>query len=147
MDTLPIAVVAYAVSLSMGKIFAQKHRYIVDSNQELLAQGLANVGGSFFSALPISASLSRSLIQESVGGKTQIASIVSCFLLLMVLLFIGPFFEPLPLVCFFFFFLFSFFFFFFSFFFFFFKGFTYLFRATFFFFANYNVGCWLIFKF
>ncbi|KAK2716702.1 prestin-like isoform X2 [Artemia franciscana] len=97
MDTLPIAVVAYAVSLSMGKIFAQKHRYIVDSNQELLAQGLANVGGSFFSALPISASLSRSLIQESVGGKTQIASIVSCFLLLMVLLFIGPFFEPLPL--------------------------------------------------
>lgn len=52
--------------------------------------------GSFFSCMPISASLSRSLIQQTVGGRTQIASIVSCLLLLIILLWIGPFFELLP---------------------------------------------------
>jgi solute carrier family 26 protein len=36
------------------------------------------------------------LIQQTVGGKTQLASLVSCILLLFVLLFIGPCFEPLP---------------------------------------------------
>lgn len=52
--------------------------------------------GSFFSCMPISASLSRSLIQQTVGGRTQIASIVSCLLLFIILLWIGPFFELLP---------------------------------------------------
>jgi solute carrier family 26, other len=46
--------------------------------------------------MPFSASLSRSVIQQTVGGKTQIASVVSCGLLVFVLLWIGPFFELLP---------------------------------------------------
>lgn len=46
--------------------------------------------------MPVSASLSRSLIQQTVGGRTQIASIISCTVLLIILLWIGPFFEPLP---------------------------------------------------
>lgn len=61
-----------------------------------ILQGASNILGSFFSCLPFSASLSRSLIQQAVGGKTQLASLVSCILLLFVLLVIGPFFEPLP---------------------------------------------------
>lgn len=46
--------------------------------------------------MPVSASLSRSLIQQTVGGRTQIASIISCTVLLIILLWIGPFFELLP---------------------------------------------------
>lgn len=96
-DTIAVAIVAYAVSLSMAKIFARKRGYEISNNQELLAQGVANVFGSFFSCMPVSASLSRSMLQESVGGETQLASIVSCFLLLIILLWIGPVFESLPL--------------------------------------------------
>uniref|UniRef100_A0A1Q3EVM3 Putative sulfate/bicarbonate/oxalate exchanger sat-1 n=2 Tax=Culex tarsalis TaxID=7177 RepID=A0A1Q3EVM3_CULTA len=96
LDCFTIAMVAYAVSVSMGLIFAQKQNYEIDFNQELLAMGASNVFGSFFSCMPFSASLSRSMIQFSVGGKTQIASIISCGILAVVLLWIGPFFEPLP---------------------------------------------------
>lgn len=46
--------------------------------------------------MPFCASLSRSLIQQVVGGVTQIASLVSCLILLVILLWVGPFFEPLP---------------------------------------------------
>nr|CAH0107965.1 unnamed protein product [Daphnia galeata] len=96
-DTIPVAIVAYAVSLSMAKIFARKRGYEISSNQELLAQGVANVFGSFFSCMPVSTSLSRSMLQESVGGETQLASVVSCSFLLIILLWIGPAFESLPL--------------------------------------------------
>lgn len=59
-------------------------------------QGASNVFGSFFGCAPIAASLSRSLIQEAVGGVTQITSFICCSLILLVLLFIGPVFETLP---------------------------------------------------
>lgn len=82
----------------MALIFAKKLNYDIDFNQELLAMGSANVFGSFFSCFPISASLSRSTLQESVGGRTQVASLISCLILTSVLLLIGPFFEVLPKV-------------------------------------------------
>lgn len=96
LDSLIIAIIAYIVTISMALIFAQKNKYEIDPNQELLAQGAGNIVGSFFSCAPFAASLSRSVIQETVGGKTQLASLVSCTILLSILLWLGPFFEPLP---------------------------------------------------
>jgi solute carrier family 26 protein len=95
-ESFTITMVAYTIAMSMALIFAQKHNYEVDSNQELFAQGTSNIVGSFFSCMPITASLSRSLIQETVGGKTQLTGLISCLILLTVMLWIGPFFEPLP---------------------------------------------------
>jgi len=43
-------------------------------------------------------SLSRTMVQESTGGKTLMASAVSVIMLLAVILFIGPFFYHLPRV-------------------------------------------------
>ncbi|XP_042860864.1 prestin-like [Penaeus japonicus] len=95
-DAFIITIVAYTISFSMAKIFAKKHNYEVDAAQELYSQSASNVFGSFFGCAPIAASLSRSLIQEAVGGVTQITSLISCTLLLLVLLFVGPVFEKLP---------------------------------------------------
>ncbi|XP_018323507.1 prestin isoform X2 [Agrilus planipennis] len=96
LECFVVMIISYTVEISMAFLLAQKGRYEVDANQELLAMSLSNFTGSFFSCMPISASLSRSLIQYNVGGITQIASIISCFLLLFVLMWIGPIFEPLP---------------------------------------------------
>ncbi|XP_071574136.1 prestin isoform X3 [Temnothorax nylanderi] len=95
-DSFVITMVAYTISISMALIFAQKMDYEIDSNQELVAQGLGNLVGSFFSCMPITASLSRSMVQQTVGGHTQLASLISCGILVCVLLWIGPFFQPLP---------------------------------------------------
>nr|XP_018916948.1 PREDICTED: prestin-like isoform X1 [Bemisia tabaci] len=95
-DGLVIAIVAFSVNISMAFIFARKLKYDVDPNQELIASGCSNIFASFFSCIPFAASLSRSVIQQTVGGKTQLASVVSCSFLILILLFIGPFFEDLP---------------------------------------------------
>jgi len=93
---IPLAIVAYAITYSTGKTFATKHNYEIDSNQELLAIGTTNAFASFFSCLPTAASLSRSALQESVGGKTQMVSLVNCGGLLFVLLYFGAYLEKLP---------------------------------------------------
>ncbi|XP_027839648.2 prestin isoform X3 [Aphis gossypii] len=95
-ESVIIAIVAYSITMSMALLFSEKLKYSIDTNQELLAQGVGNVFGSFFSCLPFAASLSRSATQQTVGGRTQMASIVSAGLLVAVVLWIGHLFQPLP---------------------------------------------------
>ncbi|XP_052860903.1 pendrin-like [Anopheles cruzii] len=95
-ESITVAVVAYAVHVSLGIIFAKKENYEIGFNQELLALGAGNLFASFFSCFPFAASLSRAAIQYLAGGKTQITGLVSCTLLGVVLLYVASFFQPLP---------------------------------------------------
>ena len=97
LDSFVVALVVYALSLSMAKMFSRKCNYPIDNNQELLALGTANIAASFISCIPVSASPSRSLLQYTTGGKTQITNLISCILLIITLLWIGPVFQWLPL--------------------------------------------------
>uniref|UniRef100_A0AAQ4PVT0 STAS domain-containing protein n=1 Tax=Gasterosteus aculeatus aculeatus TaxID=481459 RepID=A0AAQ4PVT0_GASAC len=71
-DAFALAVVGYGIAISLGRIFALKYGYKVDSNQELIALGLSNSIGGVFQCFAISCSMSRSMVQESTGGKTQV---------------------------------------------------------------------------
>ena len=95
--SIPLAIVAYTLTISVGKIFAGKHNYNIDPNQELLALGVTNLIGSTFWCLPSAASLSRSAVQESAGGRTQLVSIINCVGILFVLYFAGSLLEKLPI--------------------------------------------------
>ncbi|XP_015789465.1 solute carrier family 26 member 6 [Tetranychus urticae] len=95
-STIPLAIVAYSLTISVGKIFANRHKYKVDPNQELLALGTTNLISCLFSCIPSAASLSRSAVQESSGGRTQLVSLVNCVGLLFVLLYAGPLLSELP---------------------------------------------------
>uniref|UniRef100_A0A672YEM8 Solute carrier family 26 member 6-like n=1 Tax=Sphaeramia orbicularis TaxID=375764 RepID=A0A672YEM8_9TELE len=95
-DAFALAIVGYAISFSLGKTFALKHGYKVDSNQELVALGLSNTVGGFFQCFSVCPSMSRSLIQESTGGKTQMAGLASAVIVLVTILKLGPLFQELP---------------------------------------------------
>ncbi|KAL7828272.1 hypothetical protein AOLI_G00314240 [Acnodon oligacanthus] len=95
-DAVAIAVVGFSMGISLAKIFALKYGYSVDGNQELIALGLCNFVSSFFQTFAITCSMSRSLVQESTGGKTQIAGLLSSLLVLLVIVAIGFVFRPLP---------------------------------------------------
>ncbi|XP_041619547.1 cadherin EGF LAG seven-pass G-type receptor 3 isoform X4 [Vulpes lagopus] len=91
-----IAVVGFAIAISLGKIFALRHGYRVDSNQELVALGLSNLIGGIFQCFPVSCSMSRSLVQEGAGGNTQVAGAVSSLFILIIILKLGELFRDLP---------------------------------------------------
>ncbi|VDL74634.1 unnamed protein product [Nippostrongylus brasiliensis] len=92
-----IAVVAYAVTVSMGKLFARKHKYQIDTDQEMLAVGLAGSISSFFSVFPTSTSLSRTLVNEGAGARTQISGFVASWVILGVILVLAPLLGDLPM--------------------------------------------------
>nr|XP_017536321.2 solute carrier family 26 member 10 isoform X16 [Manis javanica] len=95
-DSLPIALVTFAVSVSLASIYADKYNYTIDSNQELLAHGVSNLISSLFSCFPNSATLATTSLLVDAGGNTQLAGLFSCIVVLSVLLWLGPFFHYLP---------------------------------------------------
>ncbi|XP_048662220.1 solute carrier family 26 member 10 isoform X13 [Marmota marmota marmota] len=95
-DSLPIALVTFAVSASLASMYADKYSYTIDPNQELLAHGVSNLISSFFSCFPNSASLATTSLLVDAGGNTQLAGLFSCIVVLLVLLWLGPFFYYLP---------------------------------------------------
>jgi len=69
---------------------------VVDPNMELIAYGMANMLGCFFSGMIVSGSFSRSALKWEMGAATQVASGIQAFICLMCLLFLMPLLAPLP---------------------------------------------------
>ncbi|PKK17205.1 hypothetical protein A306_00000075 [Columba livia] len=63
---------------------------------ELIALGLCNFLGGFFQCFAISCSMSRSLVQESTGGNSQVAGVIASLVILVTILKIGELFRDLP---------------------------------------------------
>ncbi|XP_077457688.1 prestin isoform X4 [Stigmatopora argus] len=91
-----VALVGFSFHTAMGSMFAHRHGYHFDSSQDLLALGLCNSIGAFFQCFAVSCSFSRSMVQESIGVRSQMSGLVSALTILMVLLKIGHLFEQLP---------------------------------------------------
>nr|XP_046253625.1 solute carrier family 26 member 6-like isoform X2 [Scatophagus argus] len=94
--SLSLALVGFTFHSVFGSMFAHKHNYILDLRQELLALGLCNTIGGTFQCFAVSCSFSRSVVQDSIGVKSQLAGLVSALMILTILLKIGHLFEQLP---------------------------------------------------
>jgi SulP family sulfate permease len=94
---LAISLVSFMESIAVAKAIQAKHKdYKVVPNQELIALGLSNVGGSFFQSYPVTGGFSRTAINDQAGAKTGMASIISAVLIITTLLFLTPLFYFLP---------------------------------------------------
>lgn len=93
---LVIALVAFMESISMAKAMAGKAKQRVDPNQELIGQGLANIGGSFFQSYPACGSFTGSAINLQAGAQTGLAMVCNGFFVALTLLFLTPLIHHLP---------------------------------------------------
>jgi MFS superfamily sulfate permease-like transporter len=69
-----VAMVTFLSSFAGAKKFSMIDGYALDATSELLALGLANLGGSFYGAVPVQIGLSRLGISRSVGIQTQLGA-------------------------------------------------------------------------
>jgi len=82
-------------SLSIAKALAQKNKYELDTTQELRGLGLANLMGAVFNSYTTTGSFSRSAVCDDVGGRTQLAGLITGFIVMFTLLFLTPLFTHL----------------------------------------------------
>ncbi|MDH3648640.1 MAG: solute carrier family 26 protein [Saprospiraceae bacterium] len=94
---LAIALVSFMESIAVAKAVQLKHKnYQIEPNQELIALGLANLGGAFFQSYPVTGGFSRTAVNDQAGANTGMASIFSAILIILTLLFLTPLFFYLP---------------------------------------------------
>ncbi|XP_047639576.1 anion exchange transporter isoform X1 [Phacochoerus africanus] len=96
-EAFGVALVGYVASLALAQGSAKKFKYSIDDNQEFLAHGLSNVIPSFFFCIPSAAAMGRTAGLYSTGAKTQVACLISCIFVLIVIYVIGPLLYWLPM--------------------------------------------------
>ena len=70
-----------------------------DSNTELIAQGAANIIAPLFGGIPATGAIARTMTNINNGGKTPIAGIIHAVVLLLILLFLMPLAQYIPMAC------------------------------------------------
>jgi len=95
-SAIEIAVISYISAWSLAVKFAKDHGYTVFSNQELVAQGIGNMLSSPFQSQPVTASFSRSAVNDEMGAETPMANIIVLVLVIFTLLLLTPVFYFLP---------------------------------------------------
>lgn len=93
---LAIAVMAFLESAAVARSLRRPAEPPIDSDQELLATGAANTVGSFFAAMPAAGGFSQSAVNQGAGARTQLATLVTVVLAVLVALFLGPVLSLLP---------------------------------------------------
>jgi len=68
-----------------------------NSNTELIAQGVANIGSSLFGGIPATGAIARTVANIKNGGRTPVAGIVHSVVLLLIVLLFMPFAKMIPL--------------------------------------------------
>jgi len=91
-----IALVAFADMSTLSRTFALRAGQEVDSNQEIIALGTANMATGFFQGFPVTSSASRTPVAESAGAKTQITGLVGALCIALLLIFSPNLLKNLP---------------------------------------------------
>ena len=68
-----------------------------ESNQELMAQGIANLVTPFFGGMPATGTIARTVTNIESGGRSPLAGVVHALTLLLVVLFAAPLAKNIPL--------------------------------------------------
>ncbi|MFB8190158.1 SulP family inorganic anion transporter [Microbacterium sp. NPDC055988] len=93
---LAIAVMAFLESAAVARSLRTAAEPQIDSDQELLATGAANSIGAFFGTMPAAGGFSQSAVNQSAGARSQLATVVTVALAVLVALFLGPVLSLMP---------------------------------------------------
>jgi len=94
---IPIALVSTIMTSNVTEKTADKGTYYTNVQQEEFAVGLSNIISSFFGCFYVTPTVSRTVLQKEAGGKTQMSSLFSSVVVLLMIFVVSPYFKLIPL--------------------------------------------------
>jgi SulP family sulfate permease len=91
-----IALMSFTETIAAGRAFASPDEPRPRANRELLAIGIANIGGGFFGAMPAGGGTTQTAVNRSAGARTQFAELVTAAAALATLLLFAPLIALMP---------------------------------------------------
>src|SRR6185295_10602885 len=93
---LGIALMSFTETIAAGRAFARPGDPRLDANRELIATGVANLGGAFLGAMPAGGGTSQTAVVRFAGGRSQAASLVTAAAAVATMLLLAPLLGLLP---------------------------------------------------
>jgi SulP family sulfate permease len=93
---LGMALMSFTETIAAGRAFAHPDEPPIDANRELVATGLANLGGSLLGAMPAGGGTSQTAVVRAAGGRSQKASLVTAGAAAATMLLLAPLLGLLP---------------------------------------------------
>jgi sulfate permease, SulP family len=93
---IALAMVGLAEGVSAARLLAARGGYTVDTDQELIATGAANMGSGIFGGMGVAGSLSKTAAAERAGSKSQITGVAAAAIVILALIALAGALSPLP---------------------------------------------------
>lgn len=96
LSAIGILLVSFSSGIVTARSFAARNGYRVDADKELVGFGAANIASGLFGGFPVTGADSRTAINETLRGRTQVAGLVAAVALAVTLLFLTDLLAYLP---------------------------------------------------
>ena len=93
---LGIALMSFTETIAAGRAFVKSDEPWPRANRELLATGIANVGGALFGAMPGGGGTTQTAVNRLAGAHTQLAGLVTATMTLITMLLLAPLLGLMP---------------------------------------------------
>jgi high affinity sulfate transporter 1 len=93
---LGIALMSFTETTAAGRAFARPDEPALRTNGELLATGMANLGGALLGAMPSGGGTTQTAVNRLAGARTQVAELVTAGIALLTMLFLAPLLGLMP---------------------------------------------------
>ena len=91
-----IALIGFVETFAIAKALAARTKEKISANQELVGQGMANIGSGLMGGLPVSGSFSSSSVNYAAGAKTPMAALTVALMAAVTIAFLTPILYYLP---------------------------------------------------
>ena len=93
---LGIALMSFTETIAAGRAFARNDEPSPQANRELVATGLANVGGALLGAMPSGGGTSQTAVNRLAGARTQLSELVTAAMTLVTMLLLAKLLALMP---------------------------------------------------
>lgn len=99
-ELVPLAMACFLLaaveSAAIGRMFATRHGYQFDANQELLGLAAANTAAGLGQGFPVGGGMSQSLVNEAGGARSPLSGLIAALIILVVVLTCAGLLQDLP---------------------------------------------------